>query len=87
MLTLFFGYRVFTKKEYLENELPRIGSADTSGVLLLNELLPTSGYDPDFEAAKAGGTKLYIRCSRFGLKRNHCTFKQRGLWQKSAHAR
>jgi hypothetical protein len=62
--------RVFVKKEILENEPPNISSADASDVLLLNELLPVTGYEPDFETAKAGGTKLYIGCSRYGLKRN-----------------
>ena len=63
-------HRVFTAKESLENEPPRISRAEASDVLLLNELLPVTGYKPDFETAKAGGTKLYIGCSRYGLKRN-----------------
>lgn len=58
------------KKESLENEPSRISSADASDVFLLNELLPVTGYEPDFETAKAGGTKLYIGCGRYGLKRN-----------------
>lgn len=62
--------RVFMKKERLENEPPRISSADATDVLLLNELLPVTGYEPYFETAKAGGTKLYIGCGRYGLKRN-----------------
>lgn len=62
--------RVFVKKENLQNEPPRISTADATDVLLLNELLPVTGYEPDFETARAGGTKLYIGCSRYGLKRN-----------------
>lgn len=62
--------RVFMKQECLENEPPRISSAGANDVLLLNELLPVTGYEPDFEAAKAGGAKFYIGCSRYGLKRN-----------------
>ena len=62
--------RVFMKRERLENEPLRISSADANDVLLLNELLPVTGYEPDFEALKAGGAKLSIGCSRYGLKRN-----------------
>ena len=39
-------------------------------MLLLSELLPVTEYVPDFEAANAGGTKLYIGCGQYGLKRN-----------------
>ena len=62
--------RIFVKKEKLENEPLRINRADATDVLLLNELLPVTGYEPDFEEAKAGGVKLYIGCGRYGLKRN-----------------
>lgn len=62
--------RVFTRKESLENDPPRISSKDANDVLLLNELLPVTGYEPDFESAKAGGTKLFIGCGEYGLKRN-----------------
>ncbi len=62
--------RVFTKNESLENEPPRISRTDATDVLLLNELLPVTGYEPDFETARAGGAKLYIGCGRYGLKRN-----------------
>lgn len=62
--------RLFVKKEKLEHEPLRISRADAADVLLLNELLPVTGYEPDFEAAKAGGAKLYIGCGRYGLKRN-----------------
>lgn len=62
--------RVFGKKDSPGNEPLRISSANASDVLLLNELLPVTGYVPDFETAKAGGVKLIIGCSRYGLKRN-----------------
>jgi pimeloyl-ACP methyl ester carboxylesterase len=52
--------RIIVKKENLEKEPPRISRADATDVLLLNELLPVTGYEPVFEAAKAGGAKLYI---------------------------
>ena len=62
--------RVFTRKESLKNDPPRISSKDANDVLLLNELLPVTGYEPDFESAIAGGTKLYIGCGQYGLKHN-----------------
>jgi pimeloyl-ACP methyl ester carboxylesterase len=62
--------RVFMQKGQLDNEPPRISRADATDVLLLNELLPVTGYEPDFEKAKAGGAKLFIGCSQDGLKRN-----------------
>ncbi len=62
--------RVFTQKERLDDEPPRISREDATDVLLLNELLPVTGYEPDFEKAKAGDAKLFIGCSQYGLKRN-----------------
>lgn len=62
--------RVFRKKERLENDPPRISAAEATDVLLKNELLPVTGYEPDFETVKAGGAKLYIGCGQYGLKRN-----------------
>jgi len=62
--------RILVKQEKLENEPAKISRADAADVLLLNELLPVTGYEPDFEKAKAGGAKLYIGYGRYGLKRN-----------------
>jgi pimeloyl-ACP methyl ester carboxylesterase len=62
--------RIFVKKDKLENEPPRISRADATDLLLLNELLPVTGYEPDFETAKVVGAKLYIGCGQYGLKRN-----------------
>ncbi len=62
--------RVFVRQESLVNVPPRISSADATDVLLLNELLPVTGYEPDFETAKTGGAKLYIGCGQYGRKRN-----------------
>lgn len=61
--------RVFMPKEQLADEPPRISRTDATDVLLLNELLPVTQYEPDFNKAKYGGTKLYIGCSHYGLKR------------------
>jgi pimeloyl-ACP methyl ester carboxylesterase len=62
--------RVFTKKEYIDNEPERINRKDATDVLLLNELLPVTAYEPDFVAAKSGGARLFIGSSQYGLKRN-----------------
>lgn len=67
--------RVFSKKEILADAPPRISTEDASDVLLFNELLPVTGYKPDTTAAKAGGAKLYIGCSRYGQKRNAWYYK------------
>lgn len=62
--------RVFTQKEQLDDKPLRISRKDATDVLLLNELLPVTQYEPDFEKAKADGVKLFIGCSQYGLKRN-----------------
>ncbi len=62
--------RVFMQKECLEDEPPRISRKDATDVLLLNELLPVTEYEPEFEKVKTGGAKLFIGCSQYGLKHN-----------------
>ncbi|MFO8192862.1 MAG: alpha/beta hydrolase [Bacillota bacterium] len=62
--------RVFMQKERLDDEPPRISREDATDVLLLNELLSVTWYEPDFEKAKTGGAKLFFGCSQYGLKRN-----------------
>lgn len=62
--------RMFNKQEALGDEPPRMSSQEASDVLLLNELLPVTGYEPDIEAAMAGAAMLYIGCSRYGLKKH-----------------
>ena len=51
-------------------DVERIPSGKASDFLILNELLPVTGFLPDFDALKTGGVKLFIGCGKYGIKRN-----------------
>lgn len=61
------------KYERLEKptcSVERISSKKGAEFLILNELLPITGYEPDFGALAANGTLIYIGCGKYGLNKN-----------------
>jgi pimeloyl-ACP methyl ester carboxylesterase len=48
----------------------RIPSKAATDFLIFCELLPITGYKPDYGALKSGGAKIIIACGEYGLKKN-----------------
>ena len=60
----------YEKQEPPTCNVKRITSKAASEFLIFNELLPVTGYKPDFDTLKANGVKLYIACGQYGLNKN-----------------
>jgi len=69
MLDTLKVYR-YMKQDKSKYNLKRIPSSAATDYLLFNELLPVTGFLPDFNALKNSRVKLFIGCGEYGIKRN-----------------
>ena len=61
---------IYEKLEKPTFDVKRISSKQGAEFLIFNELLPITGYEPDFNALAANGTQIFIGCGKYGLGRN-----------------
>ncbi len=60
----------YMKQDKITCNVERIPSKEASDILIFNELLPVTGYRPDFDSLKNSGVKIFIGCGQYGLKKN-----------------
>jgi pimeloyl-ACP methyl ester carboxylesterase len=60
----------YMKQDKTACRVEYISSKEASDILLFNELLPVTGYRPDFDTLKNSGVKIFIGCGQYGLMRN-----------------
>ncbi|MEL7609422.1 MAG: alpha/beta hydrolase [Bacillota bacterium] len=60
----------YMKQDKTTCTVERIASKEATDILIFNELLPVTGYRPDFEALRNSGVKIFIGCGQYGLKKN-----------------
>lgn len=62
--------RKYAKKEQHLSGRQRIPSKEATDVLILNELLPVTMYEPDLEKIIENQTKIIIGCSEYGIRKD-----------------
>lgn len=60
----------YMKQDKTSCAVKRIPARTGSDFLIFNELLPITGYQPDFETLGNNGVKIFIGCGEYGIKRN-----------------
>ena len=60
----------YRKQDEITCNVKYIPSKAGSEFLLFQELLPVTSYQPDFDALKNSGVKIFIGCGKYGLTRN-----------------
>jgi pimeloyl-ACP methyl ester carboxylesterase len=60
----------YMKKDKGACVVEQIPSKEATDILIFNELLPITSFQPDFDALKASSAMIFIACGQYGLKRN-----------------